>query len=216
MAQSAYPNGTDLTNFLTAQGFSAGSLDVNGLAGAAVDEFEKLTGRRMLALAGTDYEVTRRYDPPADGYLDLGWDLVTLAYVRYQPYGASAETLTQNVDFWLEPENAPNAYEPILAPYTGIRLRRRWRYPLATELYRSIIVRGTMGYGTALSEDVWQAMLQGAAALAAASLGNKVSSGYAQVSESGVQRTYRDQLAQARVWRETFERVARQYRRRSV
>ena len=111
MAKTAYPTGTDLDNFLTAQGFTVGSLGTADAVAAACDEFERRTGRRMLQPAA---DATRRYDPPDDGYLSLAADLSALTSVVYQPEGGGSTSLTQGTDFWLRPCNADQPAEPLL------------------------------------------------------------------------------------------------------
>lgn len=217
MAKTAYPTSTDLDDALTDQGFTVGTIDTAAAIAAAVDEFERRTGRRYV-VPGAD--ATRYYDPPDDGFLDLGADLAVLTRVDYQPAGAVAETLTQNTDYWLSPDNAGQPAEPLILPWTGLRLARRWQQPLPADLHRSILVVGRWAYATSTGfpEDVWLAMLQRGLWLVTGSMGNKISSGYREFQESGVTKNWgADPLQGSRMlWERNFELTVKRYRRRSI
>jgi hypothetical protein len=211
MSYSAYPTATDLQELLTSAGVTIGTLETDDYAAAARQEFERRTGRTMLAPGST---AVRYYDPPAGGgqYLDFGQDLAVLTSVVFQPASGSAETLTENTDFWLRPLNAAADGQP----YLGLELRRWWREPRAAELHRSIRVTGRWGFGTTLSEEVFSAIKFRAAELAMAAYGLNLSSGRVQSSEAGVVRVWGEEplLGARRGWREAFETAVIRYQRR--
>src|SRR5688572_10832271 len=123
MGKNAYPTTAEVQALLARAGYTAGATEASDAVLAAVDEFERRTGRKMIA-EGSDR--TRRYDPPADGWLDLGHDLAALTTVVWAPQGGTPETLVQNTDFWLESYNDPADAEPLAGPYAAIRFNRRW------------------------------------------------------------------------------------------
>lgn len=215
MSKTAYPTATDLQNFLTAAGVTLGTLDTATAVQAGIDDFERRTSRKMLAPAGTQ---TRYYDPPVnrDGCLNLVRDLATLTSVVYQPQGGSSETLTEYTDFWLRPHAAPSDDPP--HPWTGLQLRRCWIAPPAPELRRAIRVTGRWGFGTAIPEDAWLAMVMRGAALLAPSAGEKLSTGYVSYESAGVVQFWGDEPYRgARIsWTAAFNLAVRRYQRLSL
>ncbi len=189
MGKSAYPTATDLTQYLTAAGTPVpAGLDLASIAAAAVDEFERRAGRRMLREAA---DAVRRFDPPADrdGWLDLEADLCTLTSVEYQPAGAAPVALAEGSDFRTLSRNPGVAPEPLTEPIVALILARMWLAPLRMPEGGSIRVTGRWGYAVAIPDDAWWAMLVRAAGLAAPA------------------------ATSARAWGATFEAAVRRWRR---
>lgn len=213
MAKSAYPTQADLESFLTAAGFTVGTLDTSTAIAAGIAEFEARARRKMLAAASAS---TRYFDPPAGlprGLLDFEGDLATLTGVVYRPQAGTAEMLVQNTDFVLLEYNIAGA--PDATGYWGAEFLRRWSLPLSFSLRRSVEVTGRWGYGTSMPDDAWLAMVARAASLLAPSKGFSLSGGRVRTEDSGVERVYgEDPVAGARrAWERQFEAAVAVYRR---
>jgi hypothetical protein len=214
MSKTSYPTNTNVVDLLARAGFTVASGEAGDAAAAAIDEFERRTGRKMLA-EGSDR--ARRYDPPLCGWLDLRHDLASLTSVVYTPEGGGSETLTANVDYWTEPYVTADA-EPLTAPIEALRFKRRWYFPLAGGDLRSVVVTGKWGFvaaGTGFPEDAWQAVLHRAGALLVPEVGQKIAVARTQRSESGVQTSWGGDPAGtlADRWNGEFEGAVRRYRR---
>ena len=219
-SRTYWPTSEDLNNFLSAAGLTVSTsleLFLDTAVSAARRDFEGPAGadRKML---GDTSDVARRYDPPTDGQsLLFIADLASLTSVVYQPDGSSAETLTQNTDFWLEPYEAQSdSNRP--APYTRIRFARRWLQPLGTTLRRSIIITGKWGYATTLPDDVWLACLARAGWHLHATLAQSTSGGLVRWSDADASEQFGDSPLQALKdgWDGMFRTVAHSYRRLSL
>jgi hypothetical protein len=187
VGKAAWPTKTELESYLTSAGVGLGTLDTTTAPAAASDLFERACGRTFLPTAAR----TRYYDPPtgARGLLNLQRDLAVLTSVTYQPRGASAQALTENTDFFLEPYNRTGDDEPENGPYTHLRFDARWdiwREPLPGEYRRAVQVRGQWGYATLIPEDAWWAVLVLGAALLAPAAGNKISGGLLRSRVAGL------------------------------
>ncbi len=168
MSFAAYPTDTNVTDFLTGQGVVSAATGTVGLAqyaAAARDEFERRTGRQFL---GDAANTVRIFDPPANDLLILGVELWSLNTVQWQPQGGSAETLTSGTDYLALSPNVTVVPEPLNEPVWALRfLTRRWGWPLSPSERHSIRVSAKWGHGENLPDDVWLAMVQRAAQLAA-------------------------------------------------
>ena len=206
-----YPTSTELSAWLTAAGFTAGTLDLTVAAAHGRFEFERAAGRKMYEPSSGD----RFFDPPGGpGYLPLDEDLDSSAapVVVYQPTGAAAETLVAGTDYRLRPYSA----DPRDVPYHGVEFYRRWPFPLTSGYRRSLKITGNWGYSASgFPEDVFDAMLKFAAASLCGQKGFSLSSGYAQTIEAGVNRTWgADPISGAReAWLVEAARIAAAYRR---
>lgn len=160
-----YPNAAELYQFLLGHGITPSQAMMSQLPraqNAANDHFEDLINRKLLAPTAT---ATRYFDPPVnmEKVLFLGegrdGDLASFTSLVYDPTDATAETLTQNTDFVLEPFNAlANG-----GPYTMVRFKRRWWGPVPMVQRRSIQITGRWGYSTTIGADVFDALLAGGA-----------------------------------------------------
>lgn len=215
MAKSAYPVTADLVALMLRAGFTVANTEAGDAIASAVDEFERRTARKMIAESN---DRGRRYDPPVDGWLDLGYDLATLTRIEYSPQGGTTELLTQNTDYWMESYDGGADAEPLIAPYYAVRFGRCWYQPVLPADRRSIVVTGKWGYATSATgfpEDAWVAMLHRGGALLAAEVGSVTAAGRTQRTEAGVQSSWsRDPLgAIADRWNDEFEAAVRRYRR---
>ena len=195
MPKNAYPMDSDLMAFLTGAGLSLPpALDLQGKCDAAAAEWEQRTGwLPYLAEAdasGQPVVSTRLFDPPCSAgrspgsrsgrSLFLGTGLLSLASLSvgvvpdatgsYSTGMASAGTLlVPNLNFYLRPQNAAARGLPVteiefLAPARG--------------LPQSVAVTGIWGKVLELEDNVWQAILQRAASLAAPELSLSISGGF--------------------------------------
>jgi hypothetical protein len=217
MGKTAYPTSTDLDSFLTAAGFSLGTLDTATAIAAAIDDFERRAGRIMLRGAA---DLVRAYDPPyGQPLLVLEFDLHALTDLQIVPVGGGATLLTQNTDYLLRSYNAGPAFDAEAGPFSAVEfLTWRWSEPARSQDRRSVRVNGRWGYAAVIPEDAWLAMVMRGAALLAPSRGGTLSGGHVRTADSGVERLYGDDplrgLRQA--WERSFETAVRRYRRLAV
>jgi hypothetical protein len=162
MGRSSYPVAADLTSYLDVGGLTLDATQVGIAVLAGIEAFQRETGRHMLAGKTVANVVvaaqTRTFRLPTDpfGYVDFRADLAAApSAVAYQPYGGTEEAWTVSEHYVLLPENA------LLdgRPYTGMQSRGRGWGQAAWDYGASIEVTGSWGYGTAIPEDAWQAML---------------------------------------------------------
>jgi hypothetical protein len=153
---SGYPTADDLEDFLTGLGLTLSAAQqalLESAIDAGIQQFEGAGGvdRRMLAA-----DETRYYDPPLTaGSLLLIDDFAAVDSVVYRPLNTDPTTLTLNLDYWLEPQNAPAKGKP----YQLLRFRRSWHAPLPSGLRRSIEVAGDCGYATSIPAAARMGML---------------------------------------------------------
>lgn len=141
------------------------SYDLIGAAASGVAAFEKAVGRTMLATSDTRefYAGDRELSYQGGRYPQLFFDgeLASLAVtnpVKWNPSGGSVVNLTENTDFRLLPHNRRG-------PAFGIEYLSgfgpwgfgSWGSGAADLSYLS--VEGLWGYGAAIPEDAWRAML---------------------------------------------------------
>lgn len=216
MAKTAYPTTADLQSFLEDTGIATADVTAQMLAEAALagrQEFERETGRTMLGGAA---DTTLRYDPPTNGQVVVIEDLASLTRVDYQPQGATAETLTENEDYWLRPYN--RAQLPFVEPATSIAFRRVWRSPLPGSVQRSILVVGRHGYGTAAAgfpDDAWLAMLARGAWKLGVNVTHRVTGGLLSWKHSDASEDYGvERWANLRAgWNEQYQAAVARYAR---
>ena len=184
------PTGADVEQAIEAFGlFDAETLtnlyefiDTELLANAALREFEELTGEIPLETddALTSADQIRFYDPPGPnhapqtlggGYrLDIGGSLTSFVSLRsgITTTDALGTLLTLNTDFFLLPYNAPG----ITRPWTAIEfITPVWGQR------RSIKLVGRFGFGAAIPEDVWLAIVHRAVSLALPQMRERVTGG---------------------------------------
>lgn len=159
--RSTYPDGTAVAAFLTTHGITLTAAQealTDGAASAAAQEFERAVDRSMLPGSAASL---RTFDPPVNRDSVLFCDdlSATPTLVQLAPYGATAETLTLGLDYWLKPDNALAKGEPV----TRLQFRRRWTSPLSSALRQSLQITGLWGYAAHLPEDVWLAVCMRAA-----------------------------------------------------
>jgi hypothetical protein len=155
MPANSYPVVADLTAYLTSAGLTVDEVQVASAVTAGIAAFERDTGRVMLAPVTP---ATRTFDPPDTGkVLEFAADVLTVTAVTYQPQGASVQTFVAATDYRLGPPNA----EAKGLPWEWLELRCHWWSPHYWGAGRSISVTGRWGYGVAIPDDAWQAMLLG-------------------------------------------------------
>lgn len=216
-ARSSWPNSGDLLRFLEGAGLTVPSA-LNGLLATAAAagrrdlEGPKGADRKLLADAE---DVERRFDPPTDrGSLLFIPDLAELTTLEYQPENATAETLTANEDFWLEPYDA-QADPDQPQPFTQIRFYRRWRMPLGISERRSIVITGKWGYAATLPDDIWLAALAHAGCLMLPGVAQNTTGGVLEWKDADAAEKYGDDpFKMLRTgWELQFQLVAQAYRR---
>lgn len=187
---------------------------------AAIDAFESLVGWSPFLAAGADS--SRRYDPPGPQAsrapwalyrgggkrLDLDGGLTAAPTALVTGYSATepGTTLTLETDYFLWPANAAAKGQP----YTAIEFNAS-----QSGMPQSIRITGRFGYSQTVPDDVFQAILQYAASLAAAQMGAIISGGVVEWREKDITEKYGDQalsglLAQ---WRAAWETAIARYRR---
>lgn len=162
---AAYPMGSDLQAYLEAGRFTL-SADLiallDGYARAGAELIEQQTNRRFIAVAGTRY-----FEPSVsrNAVVDLHDDLSAVVSVIL-----GGTTLTVGTNYRLLPENAVNRGWPwgqlqMVAPWTLSGISHRWD---------KLEIDGDWGWGAAIPELVWQAMLAAAALYAFPSLAHSL------------------------------------------
>ena len=232
----AYPAGTDLAAFLAATGLAVPpAISLQAKCDAAVAEWEERTGWRPYLTADTPQSPsTRLFDPPgpaaSSGRASAGrggrilyfqGGLISLNSLSvgvvpdqtgaYGGPGAQGTALVSNLNFYLRPQNAPARG----LAYT----EAEFIYPVAG-VPQSVAIVGVWGRVAALPGDVWQGVLERAAALCAAELSLSISGGYFErrVGDSlkrfaGGKSDAGPLAQQVALWDDTFERAVRTKRR---
>lgn len=155
------PTATDLSLFLAGAGLDPGDIDLTQMAAAGAAEFNRLARRTMLA--GTT-AIPRTFTPPTNGNVLLLPDMAAApTAIAYAPSGSSSTAWVSGTDYTLQPIGALSDGRP----YTALLIHGlSWGEPLYSGYEGSISITARWGYGTQLSEDVWGAMLNLAAAKA--------------------------------------------------
>lgn len=162
MPHPSWPNAGDLRKFLGTTGADADTLAaldcaLGDAAAAAQARIERATDVRFVADANAS---VRYYAAPQNTNVLQIHECISVTSVVYQPVGSTAQTLTLNDDYFLQPDNYAALGEPIMAiVFPG----RRWSSPLTGPLLRAIQVTARWGRGTTLPGDVWMAALQSGA-----------------------------------------------------
>lgn len=183
MAQAAYPTQIDMSAWLQDAGFSPSAvapLDLASAIAAGIATFESASGRKMLATSQT-----REFDLPDHprGILDLRDDLASLTSVTVSGTGQVVGTDVR----LLEPNAADQG-----RPYWGLQFARRF-YPVTSypqPSWAAIAVTGLWGYGAAIPDDAWQAMLALAGVALFPYLAQAQSGGVEMWSEQDVTERY--------------------------
>jgi hypothetical protein len=210
LPQADYPRTSDLEDMLTAEGFDLTGFNVASALAASIAEFEKLTGRKFLDPAGA---TTRTFDPPLypRGMLDLRADLVAPAAGAITgSYQATA--LVLGTDWRLLPQDAGSRGRPF---YRAQFLKPWWPYPYPQTVWGSLTITGVWAYGLTLPDDVWQAMLHGAALDLLASQSAVATGGAVEMREADMQVSFGTKPFQWLYdWRaRDFDRTVAKYRR---
>lgn len=154
MSQSALPTTSDLTAILPSSITAPSTGLLQGYLDEAYEDIQDITGHRPFL--GAAPATSRTFTPPRDGdrLLRLNTGLISLTSIVYL-----GETLVQNTDFYLLPENASANSKP----YISIRFNRSLTtVPVDTEA-APLTITGVWGYGTTLPQEVWEAIRCGAA-----------------------------------------------------
>jgi len=199
---NAYPTAGDLKTFLyaanqidspTAPTGRAASLDFQGAVDAAKAEFENRTGRTYRAASAT-----RIYDTPTDAghLLDLETDWATITSIT-----RDGDTLVVEDDYRKRPLDGP--------PYRFVEFVAGLMEPLPWGSRGTVVVTGTLGSSATVPDDVYQAVLQRAAAHCAPQLQGIVTGGAQSVKQADASVTFAGGKALGALgeqWLDTFER----------
>ena len=181
MGKAAYPTAADLESYLLGAGIMTDTLDCAVAAIAGRRDVEHACGRGFLAGEPT----VRAYDPPRRTVLEID-DLAALTAITYVPYGGIPEELVEGMDYWPEPVNAMGDG----APYELVRFRRGWPQPLMDADRRSVRIEGAWGYGTAVPEEVWLAMVHAGALRLLPEIQQMVTEGVTVITQGGATLHY--------------------------
>lgn len=191
-----YPDGAALKQFLLGLSVPAitatlGSLDTDGAAAAAADDWERQT--RWLPFLSSGLSETRSFDPPVDSpILFLSAGLLSLTRITVNVVGGSAGVpLVAGRDFRLLPQNAPAQSKPseIVEFLSGGYPAGAWQAgfagigygfsPLAGAYGQagSVQITGEWGRVLAVPADAQQAVLRMGALLLAPEMAAAISKG---------------------------------------
>jgi hypothetical protein len=209
---NAWPTVADLTTFEGFAGFDVstrGNTYLQDAIDAAVEEWEKITLFEPFLIPSNATATLERLDPPGGRILRLPNGYVEVEEVRIGvAKGEAGDLQEEEEDYFLGPSSAPGKGKP----YLEIEFTREPR-----GRPRSLSVKGIAGYTRNLTKDVWEAVLQGAAAdLVKQTPDNKV---IAEIEQDGFRQRF-DEVGlmipsyRSIEWRNCFERRARQYRRK--
>lgn len=235
IAHATYPFSNDLAYYLLSQGLTTDAaldgLSLSGKAAAAAAEWERATGWFPF-LGGVSNEA-RYFDPPAEGrYLGLNAGLLSLASLAYgvATDGSGGTVMAQGQGFRLLPMNTAGRGLPAEAveflaggygggwPYSGIgsAVPGGLSFGAGAAYGRagSIEVIGQWGRQSALTDDVWQAILQKAAALCMPQIMGRISGGLDSFTEAGVTEKYR--TGQGAELTASFDTLVVSYRRQPL
>jgi hypothetical protein len=200
---NAYPTQGDLIRFLyaanlidsaTAPTGRAASLPYEAAVDGARAEFESRTNRTYRAAAASVV-----YDPPTDGdaLLDLEGDWATITSIT-----RDGDLLVAEDDYRLRPLDGP--------PYRFVEFIAGQSAPLPWSTRGTVTVTGTRGSAATVPDDVYQAVLQRAAAMLAPSLQGILTRGAQSVKQADASITFAGGKALGALsqeWQDTFERV---------
>lgn len=199
----AWPVAADLSAYLVEQGRSApSSVALDSALASAIAAFEIGTGWiPFLGESGSNLYDPWHVMPCWDGWtLDLGSGLVSATSVYVGWDGSDGTLLTADTDYWL----CPPAKVGNSQPYTGIRFAAR-----QAGGPRSIRVTGVWGYASDIPDDVFAAILQGAAAFAITDTATVLAG---KIKEGPVELDFKDGN-QASAYEKAFAAAIARYRR---
>lgn len=208
---AAYPTQNDLLALLGSAKIPAsitGSMDLTTKINTARSDFETDTGRNFLPVIQT-----RTFRPPTypRRLLDLRADLAA----NPTSLTVSGVLLTLGVDYVMGPENADADAEPWLWV--------EFANPIVVmNITRIVSITGSWGYGLTLPDDVWQAMLSGAAWLCYPEMAAATSKGLLMKREGDVAKEFArgagtgPYATEAAAWRSQYEAAKQQYTRVAV
>jgi len=222
MGHTAWPTHSDLLTILVDTGLIASTDNITvapDRIGAAVAELEKRTGR-MPFLAETQ---TRYFDPPGPNtkrtasplfpirgggnilVVDNGFtNLVELKIGRTDTYEGT--TLSENSQYYLRPVNAASDGTPYEAVEFIVPI---WGPP------QSVVIEADWGWGSEIPDDVWNAVLERAAAGIVPVLSGKITGGVQKVQLGINEFTFGTSAFASTLtgWDDHFRTVIRRYMR---
>lgn len=210
MPSSVYPNSTHLSTFFSTSGIAIpSSANLEMLIGAAVKEFEKRTGRKMLVGAAAE---ERKFDPPVNprGFLNLEYDL----FPTPTPIVKYSDTTLDAEEYRFEPINALS----LEVPYTSVQFWRRWIGPITSGIWGALSITGKWGYSDELDDDVFNAMLELAAIRLFPQAMSNATGGLQKWSQGRVSETYGElpNMQLYTYWHKHSTSTIRRYKRASL
>lgn len=192
------PSGSELEAALIGWGFTVPATlqdRLDAIQSGANADFDRDVKRRMLApwqgptSARTLVTEMRAFNPPVDrnrtlllGRHDMCADPTSIVYV---PFGATAQTLQQGVNYASLPANAPYLADP--RPYRRIQFfwNYSWREPLYPTQISSLQITSTWAAYQMLPDDAFEAKLARGALKALNAFRMQITGGLQRWSEIG-------------------------------
>ncbi len=177
-------------------------LNLDGYVASAMRDFEKRTGYKPFLM--DESFVDRFYDPPRPSssgqtlFLDAGLIEVESVTVGYAGPGTGTE-LIKDQDFFLQDYNAAaeeRPYEMIEFSRTVLSRSDFYYVRPVVGATKSIKVSGKWGYWSTIPDDVYKALIRGAASLALTDLKQGLASGLVEYAEDDVKERYSVELIQ--------------------
>jgi hypothetical protein len=214
MSHTSQPSADDVKKLIDGTGLFPSldvapftSIDWDGAASAAYEQFKSKTGREFVVTEAT----TRVYDPPRHpkGILMLGADLAS------DPAATISVTISgvakvANQDYYLGPDNSDQKGKPwgwIEIPACAIT----W---VNGNPRKSIAITGYWGYSREMPDDVFDAIVGYAFYLCRPQLAANINNGLASIQDINyAQGGYVTLGPEAQQFAEVFQQTANRYRR---
>lgn len=208
MPKQSYPSASDVQALYQGAGLLSdatvapySSIPWSTHVAAAAASFETRTGRQWLATAQT-----RRFDLPTGprGLVPLGAELASVSSVTL-----AGKSLAEGKDYFLGPANADLDGKA----FGWIELASLYPLALTTATRRCLVIEGLWGAGSAVPDDVFEAVVNYAAVLAAPEMSVTISGGYYErrigdsVKRFGGSDDSGPLAQQVSLWTGVFERV---------
>jgi hypothetical protein len=204
---TAYPTTDELQTFLEDQGLTApadAQLNLHRLR--AIEDLEVRTGYRPFLADASESEW--RFDPPAfHSPLNLSGGFWAISEVRIglTDIDTDGTLLTEETDYILLPNNHIALNRPIEEIQFVVSPGSR---------ARSIKIKGARGFSATIPSDVYQAIIERAAALAMLEIvqGHSIAT---EIKQGPIDITYSPNAANDKIgkWNSGFNDVVRRYRR---